>query len=717
MLPDPDIRPETGKTPLWAIVAFGALLGVALLGVYWSGLNAPFIFDDYPAVVRNATIRDLGHLNKVLNPPLDAAGATGRPLVNLTYAINYALHGQHVRGYHVGSVLLHAVGALLLFGFLRRTFELPTLQEKWPGSAAWRAGAITTLWAVHPLLTESVVCVAQRNEVLVGLFYFLTFYAFVRSLEEPAFHRSWQLLAVIACWLGMASKEVMATAPVLVLLFDRTFVAGSFGAALRERKRFYIAMFASWLLLAWLMDRTEQRAGVVGFGLGISAWDYLVTQGHAVALYLKLSLWPHPLVVDYGSVTFPLGDVWPQVLLVSALALATLWAIVRRPWIGFLGAWFFVILGPSSSFVPLTTQTIAEHRMYLPLAAVVIGVVLLLERLNRRLAPLAVSILVVGAAALTFLRAADYADVERLWTQTLRHQPDNARVHASLGTYFMQQRRWPEAIASYERAVTLRDTYADAHSDLGSLLLEVGRTAEALNHLRRAVELKPTDPVLHFNLGQALEKSGDPAGAMVEWETAMRLNPMESYRAKMEAAVRRRMGDKALQAGRAADAATHYARTVELEPADMEAWAGFGQALAAEKRYAEAVEKFRVALRIAPAVAELHYNLGNVWLEMERAEEAVAAFTEAVRLKPGFFQAEHNLALALVRAGKAMEAIPHYNRVLEAMPNSALVRFNLALALEQGGLKAEALEQALTVQGLDPRMGGVRELVERLRRR
>ncbi len=695
--------------------AAGLLAAVA--SVYWNSRNAPFIFDDFPAVVRNLSIRNLGRLGTVLQPPLEGAGVTGRPLVNLSFAVDYALHGLDVRGYHLGSVLLHALGTLALFGVLRRTFLQPVLRGRWGDGATGRAAGIALLWAVHPLLTESVVCIAQRNEVLGGLFYLLTLYGFIRSMPDPETgdlkpgrqaNRLWLAGSVCACLLGMASKEIVATAPLLVLLYDRTFVAGSFSAAWRQRWGFYLLLASTWLLLGWLMLGSNQRAGIVGFGLGMSPWDYLVTQCRALALYLKLSVWPHPLVVDYGPVTFKLAEVWREAAGVVALGLGTLWALWRRPVVGFLGAWFFVILAPSSSFVPLTTQTMAEHRMYLPLVAVVAGGLLALELLTRRGRPWLVGALAVVLGCVTVRRNAGYLDELHFWTETIARQPANARLRASLGYYHLRHKEWNEAIAAYEQAISLRENFADAHSDLSSLLLEVGRLDEALAHARFAASLKPDDAAIRFNYGVALAKGGDAPAAAREWQEALRLRPGLGVALD-------KLGGVALAGGQAAAAAGYFARAVSADATDIEAWSGWGQALTMQNHLPEAEARFQAALKLQPDLAELHYNLGNVWLGMNRPADARAAYQEALRLRPEFAAASHNLALALVRLGRPAEAIPHYQQVLRLLPGSALTHHNFSLALERAGRMPEAIAEDEQALRLDPDLAEAREHLAQLR--
>jgi hypothetical protein len=202
---------------LWAVVIIAGVFAV-----YANSISAPFLFDDGPAIAHNPTIRSLWPLWGPLNPPATGAGVTGRPVVNLTLAVNYAVGGLDVNGYRATNIALHALTALILLGLLRRTLRcVPSLADR----AEMGAGLAALLWAVHPLLTESVVCVVQRNEVLGGLFYLLTLYAFTRTTDGGARAVTWQIIAVAACLLGVASKEIVATAPLMVLLYDRTFVA------------------------------------------------------------------------------------------------------------------------------------------------------------------------------------------------------------------------------------------------------------------------------------------------------------------------------------------------------------------------------------------------------------------------------------------------------------------------------------------------------------
>jgi protein O-mannosyl-transferase len=261
-------------------LAIAALI-VGALAAYHNTLSLPFVFDDQIVVVDNTTIRDLRAWRDVLRAPHDGSGAAGRPMLNLTFALNYAWGGLDVRGYHVVNLLLHTSSALLLFALVRRTLQLPRLNSRYGPHALPLALAVALLWELHPLNTESVTCISQRTELLVAFFYLLTLLALVRSAEGPARNR-WQVLAVASCLIGMASKEVMATMPLVALLFDRTFIAGTFREAWRQRRPLYLGLMGTWLLLgALVLGMGGSRGVAAGFGLGVTPWSYALKQCEA----------------------------------------------------------------------------------------------------------------------------------------------------------------------------------------------------------------------------------------------------------------------------------------------------------------------------------------------------------------------------------------------------------------------------------------------------
>jgi tetratricopeptide (TPR) repeat protein len=480
------VTTRSHPSPLLSPAARVALTLAALtLLAYANSFTALYLFDDGGAIIDNPTIRQLG---TALEPIPNGTPVSGRPLVNLTFALNYQLSGLAVRSYHLANLGIHMLATLALFGLVRRTLMLPSIPPRCRDASLELAGVTALLWAVHPLQTESVTYLSQRAESLMGLFYLLTLYAFVRGVQEG--DRRWQAVSVVACLAGMASKEVMVSAPLIVLLFDRTFVTTGFAAALRQRGGYYAALAATWLLLVLEMVHVGSRGGAVGTGLKIDSWHYALTQCRALALYLRLSLWPHPLTFDYGTDTAAsLISVAPEAALVLALLAATAWFIYRRAALGFIGAWFFAILAPSSSIVPLAKQTIAEHRMYLPLAAVMLLVVLGLHAATGRVRWAV--LLAAPLLALTLLRNADYVNGLTIWQQSVARYPDNPRAHINLGNAYVNAGRFPLGEAEFTIALHLDSSLPEAYNDRAVAEAAQGKIAAAADDYRNAVRLAP----------------------------------------------------------------------------------------------------------------------------------------------------------------------------------------------------------------------------------
>ncbi len=404
----------------------------------------------------------------------------------------------------------------------------------------------------------------------------------------------WYALAIVFCLLGMGTKEVMVTAPIAVLLYDRAFLTGSFRACWRERWRVHGALFATWLLPAWLLPGTGGRGGTVGFGSGMAWWEYAGAQCAAIPRYLGLSFWPEPLVFDYGDALprhGPANLAW--LVLMAALLGTALIAWWRWPRAGFPGAWFLLILAPSSSVVPVATQVMAEHRMYLPLAGVLAGTVIGLWAVaGRRTLWLGLAA-AVALGALTVRRNADYRSDVRLWTDTVAKRPGNARARASLAYLLARQGRLAEAIAQYEAALRAKPGFAEARVNLGNAQFGAGRVDDAIATFREALRRDPESAQAHYDLGTILARSGRFAGAIDEYGVALRLNPGN-------ADAHNNLGNVLLQLGRASEAVSQYEEALRLVPTSADVHVNCGNALAALRRYAEARGHFEAALRLRP---------------------------------------------------------------------------------------------------------------------
>ena len=495
---------------------------------------------------------------------------------------------------------------------------------------------------LHPLQTESVTYISQRAESLAGLWLLLTLYASTRGIDSPSPGR-WTALAVIACLLGMASKEVMFAAPLLVLLHDRTFFAGTFGGVVRRRPSLYAGLASTWLLLGWLVWRTGNRGETAGFGLGITPWHYLLTQCTALIHYLRLVIWPVPLVLDYGVATVNApGEVWLQGLALLVWLAATIWAVVRRSSWGFLGAWFFLLLAPSSSILPVTTQTIAEHRMYLPLAAVVAAWIVALWSATGHRAWLPIAAIALSLGALTFQRNTAYGSAITIWHDTAAKRPDNARAFGELANALVQAGRIEESFFAYNQALRLMPNYPKAHHNYGGALDGAGRLDAAAEQFELALALLPTLADAHYGLGNVRRKQGRIAEAIAAYQHAIRLRPDFAF-------AHNNYANLLAGLSRTDEAIAHFAAAARARPDFVDAEYNWANVLAGQGRFADAVSHYESALRLEPNYVAAHENLGVTLLNLGRVADGIRELEVASRLAPDRESIRQNLAAARAR--------------------------------------------------------------------
>jgi hypothetical protein len=370
----------------------------------------------------------------------------------------------------------------------------------------------------------------------------------------------------------------MVSAPVIVFLYDRTFVAGGFRAAWLRRRGYYLALAATWILLLWLAAGAGNRGGTSGWGSGMPAPAYWLTQASALARYLRLAVWPHPLVFDYGTAWGrSTAELAAGSLIVLLVAGGTSWALWRRPALGFLGFCFLAVLAPTS-LIPGNRQTVAEHRIYLALAPlVVLAVIGIYRGAGPRLGLGILSLAALGFLLLTVRRNRVYRSELTLYADNVAHCPGNAFAECNLGTALDSAGRTPEAIAHLEEALRLRPAYPVAHDNLGNALLRVGRVDAAIGHFQAALRLEPDFADADNNLGTALVRQG-----------------------------------------RLAEAVDRFREALRLEPGDAEIDNNLGSALAIEGRLPDAIARFREAVRLKPDYLPARENLGKALRQLGR---------------------------------------------------------------------------------------------------
>ncbi|MEE3332465.1 MAG: hypothetical protein VX246_16485 [Myxococcota bacterium] len=509
-----------------------ALIAASLL-VYANALGGPFIFDDELSVLDNLNIRSLW-------PPWVAAWAdhesplSGRPIPAFSIALNYAAGGLSSFGYKFVNLGLHIACVLALFGVVRSALRLPAFADSAGERADAYAFAAALLFAVHPLASECVDYVTQRTESWMALFYLGALACSARArLVSGANGRAmvrWRVAAVGCCAAGMASKEVMVSAPLMILLFDRATTGRPLKELLREDRRYYIALASCWFIVAALMSRTF-RTDTVGFNEEIGAIDYVFNQAWVIPRYLRLAVFPSGLAIDWG---FPQPLAFSEVAFgfafVAALAVSSVVLLVRGSALGFPMFFAFSVLSPTSTVIPILTEVGAERRMYLPLAALcVIAVVGIGGRVwlrggSPRIAASGLLVVALALGSTTVSRNSVYQSSLGIWIQAAEVFPDNPRAHANLGREWDKFGDGERSLAAAERAIEADETYAPGHGMHGIALAKRGQNAEARRSLERAIELEPGYASPYFNLALLDLRAGDRETAVSRLESTLERN-------------------------------------------------------------------------------------------------------------------------------------------------------------------------------------------------
>ena len=662
----------------WAVRCAGALLLLSTFAVFWNGLAGVFVLDDH-----------------ILSQPLSFAltawpmgeavtssGIAGRPVLSISFALNRILIGSAPWHFRIVNIAIHAAAGLLLFGLVRRALQhcgmrnvrCGTLEAESRNQSAIQnpqlgigiAFAASLLWLVHPLQTQSVTYIIQRAESLSGFFLLLTLYAAVRRFDGGG--SAWAILAVAACILGMGVKQTMFAAPALVLLYDYTFVSDSLRSALRLRPGLYAGLAFGWVLLGVLIVVWQSNDSFPELGAR-NPWPYALSQPGVILYYLWLSFWPDVVVADYAwPYAHTAWQIVPPLLAVGSLACLTLWGIWRRSWLGFLGAWFFLILAPSSSFAALE-QVIQCHRMYLPLAAVSVLAVAGVSTTLARIVPLAgggarltrvagVFMLAFAATALawgTIRRNMIYGDELAFWQENVSKQPASRFAHSALGSEFMIRKQMAEADACFRKALAVKDSPmpVEAHYRLGLILLGSRRFDEALTQFQAAHALRPYHAGTVEKMGAALAAQGHFPEALRHLEKALTMgsDPV------VAAAAHNNIGTILSSQGHWVEAAAHYRLATQLQPNLPEAFGNLGSTLVLMGRFEEALVPYDSAVRLEPKNADFHNNLGFALLSLKSHDKAVLHFREALRINPNHALARRNLQTAIA-ADKSSNAPP-----------------------------------------------------------
>jgi Flp pilus assembly protein TadD len=595
----------------WLLLA--ALLACAALA-YRPALTGPFVLDDRGSIEANMRLREPGVVR--IPTPAEMLGP-GRPVTEVTFALDWRAAGLEPHRYHLVGLLLHLAAVVAAFGFLSSL-----LRRAGHPRSRGVALAVAGLFALHPIQVESVAYAAQRAEVLSSLLYLLALWLLDRAAAGwPGWRGALSWAGGVIAWLvGMGAKTIAISAPGAFLL-DQAVVApaadrGAGPLRRRTARALWIAApllaLAAWSASLHLRSFESNPGGGAGFtATALGAGDYFLTQLRVQWLYLRLLAWPDALAFDRSFT--PSAGVDGAVLAAAAGVVALLalggWLWLRaeradgpRPAerLGAFGILFwFVALAPTSSFVPVADLAV-EHRVYLaclgPFLAVAVGTDALLRRLVPRPRAAAAGAAMAALALLSLglalrARARVWNSEEALWESSASASPGNARAWTNLGLSRSRRGDRAGAEAAYVRAWGVVDNPARAASlarNHAALLIQSGRAVEALTVLDRGMRLAPGDVSLHANRAAALGQLGRLAEALEEGRLAARSAPGDPL-------MRNLLGQVLTVNGDWPGALTEFQAAEGLDPGEPLYPVSAGMALTALGRRAEACAAFRRA--------------------------------------------------------------------------------------------------------------------------
>ena len=583
-------------------------LVILILVVYLKVGNHQFLtLDDNDYVTNNPHVTNGITAENIVWAFTSVDAANWHPITWLSHMADVQIYGMNPRGHHFTNVVIHAVSSLLLLLFLLRVT-----------GSLWRSSFVAALFALHPLHVESVAWVAERKDVLCAFFGFLTLilYSEYVANRKPALY----ILALLSFMLGLMSKPMLVTLPIILLLIDfwpleRYQDGGQEHGHLRLLTRLprllteKIPFFAFSLLSALMTLYAQSKGGAISSFAVIPIYFRIQNALVAYVKYIIKTLYPHDLAVLYPiPLSYPLSQIYGSLIILLIISSATMWVSRQRPYLAVGWFWFLVTLVPVLGLIQVGGQSMADRYSYIPGIGLFIiaawGVTDLTRSLQHRKIILAMlaGVVLIASTIVTWQQLDYWQDTISLYRHTLQVTTDNGYINFNLGTALAEKGDLDEAIQEFRKALQIYPDLKDAHINLGVVLARKGYLDDAIKEYRLALCISPNDREALSNLREALAEKGGTDAAIQKYYEAIRKNPNDKD-------AHYNLGITLAGNGHPDAAIKEFQKTLQIDPADIKAHVNLGIALANNGDVAGAIKEFQNALRIDPNDTKAQANL------------------------------------------------------------------------------------------------------------
>jgi len=632
------------------------------------------------------------------------------PLTWLSHMTDVQLFGLDPGWHHLSSLLIHLLATLVLFRMLSRLT-----------GAFWPSAAVAALFAAHPLHVESVAWVAERKDVLSGLWWVITIGAYGAYTRTPTVGRYGAVAVAFA--LALMSKPMAVTLPFLLLLVDiwpldrwrgvaRARVLPHAASLVKEK----LPLFAMAAAAAVLTLLAQRQAGAVQSLDELPLALRLAKVPVTYVQYILMTLWPSGLSPLYAYPQSVPGWQWiGSTALLAAVTAGVVRVIRSQPYLFVGWCWFLGTLVPVIGLVQAGAQPYADRFMYVP----AIGLFIMAAWSARQMAmahpgwlqPLSAAglILVLGASVAAYRQTRVWNNSVTLWEQAVRVEPRSYRAQTNLGFALAEAGLRNRAMSAYLEAIRLQPAYANAHNYLGVLLSELGDLDRAAASIEQAIALRPRFAEAHNNLGLTRAAQDRLPEAILAFAEALRLAPTFS-------AARNNLGIAYARTGQHDRAIAAFEETVRQQPGSAESRMNLASALAASFRQPEALAHFEAAASLGGDPVRVHHAWGRVLMELGDMPAAIGHLTTALRANPRFAPAVHDLGRALALSGRLDESLDALRSAILLDPDNPDYHHDFGAALARRGLIADAIAEMETALRLDPGHVEAREALRTLRK-